>query len=407
VGATLTSLSGVLKELYEPPLRKQLNAELVGLQRIERSSNGVESTVGGKYVTFPIHVGRNSGVGARRELETLPAAGQQKTTSVRIGLKYLYGRIQMSGQTYELADKNYQTFISAMDLEMNGIKDDVGKDQNRQVYGDGTGALTTISGANTGNVIPVANAQWLQEDEIIDIYTAANLASDSSPLAGGVGLTIISIDLTAGANTITLSGTPATPTVAATQVIVRTGNANREWVGLKGMVNNSGIYENVNSATYGQWKSVVDTPGADRNISEGAILANVDKVRKNGGQTSLLLTTLGVRAAYFALVSQLRQFVNTTEFTGGFKGLAFTTDKGDIPLLSDVDAPPGTIWGLSEKNITIYRDADWSFMNRDGSMWDRLVDKDGYEARLFQYSEMATDRRNTHFRMDRIIEAAI
>ena len=399
MGATLTTLTAVMKELYEPPVREQLNDDVIALRRLERSSDGVESTVGGKYVTFPIHISRNSGVGARRELEDLPQAGFQGTVAVRIGLKYLYGRISMSGQTFELVDKNYQAFVSAMDMEVDGIKDDVGKDQNRQVYGDGTGVIGTATGANTAAVVPVTNAFWFQEGELLDLYTTAAVTADGAPTATGLIVSSVDID----AKTITLSATQA---VTAGQVFVRKGNVNREWTGIGAIVNNTGTLQTVDPNAVGKWKAVVDAPGSPRNISEGSILANVDKVRRNGGKTSVLLTSLGVRAAYFALVSQLRQFVNKTEFTGGFSGLAFTTDNGDIPLISDTDAPTGIIWGLSEKNLKIYREGDWSFMARDGNMWKAIPDKDGYEARLYQYSEIGTDRRNTHFKMTNVIEAA-
>lgn len=399
MGATLTTLTAIMKELYEPPLREQLNADVVALRRLERSSDGVESTVGGKYVTFPIHVARNSGVGARRELEDLPQAGFQGTVAVRIGLKYLYGRISMSGQTFELVDSNYQAFVSAMNLEVDGIKDDVAKDQNRQVYCDGTGVIGAATAGNTAAVVPVTNPQWFQEGELLDLYAAASVVTEAAPVVSGLIVSAVDTDL----KTITLS---ATQTVTAGQVFVRKGNLNREWTGLAALINNTGTLQTVDPTLVNKWKSVVDAPGTARNISEGAILANVDKVTRNGGKTSVLLTSLGVRAAYFALVSQLRQFVNKTEFTGGFSGLAFTTDRGDIPLISDSDAPVGVIWGISEKNITIYRESDWSFMAREGNMWKPIPDKDGYEARLYQYSELGTDRRNTHFKMTNVIEAA-
>ncbi len=35
-------------------------------------------------------------------------------------------------------------------------------------------------------------------------------------------------------------------------------------------------------------------------------------------------------------------------------------------------------------------------MDRDGSMWQRVVGFDAYEATMFQYSELGTHRRNSH-----------
>lgn len=75
--ASLVTADTILKEVYESGINAQLNDEVIALRRIERTSEGVTSQVGGKYVVFPIHVNRNSGIGARREDETLPDAGRQ------------------------------------------------------------------------------------------------------------------------------------------------------------------------------------------------------------------------------------------------------------------------------------------------------------------------------------------
>jgi hypothetical protein len=102
--ATLTTVANILKELYPgKDIADQLNEEVVGYKRIEGSSEGVTTEVGGKYVTFPVRVRRNSGIGYRNELEALPTAGQQGFASVRIGLTYGYGRIRLSGPSMSLA----------------------------------------------------------------------------------------------------------------------------------------------------------------------------------------------------------------------------------------------------------------------------------------------------------------
>src|SRR3954453_23351338 len=116
--ATLATVAGILKEIYEPGVRYQLNDDTVALKRIVKTDANVISQVGGKYVTFPIHYKRNPGIGARRENENLPAAGNQGTTSARVGLKYEYGALQLTGQTMELVNTNYQAFADATDLEM-------------------------------------------------------------------------------------------------------------------------------------------------------------------------------------------------------------------------------------------------------------------------------------------------
>jgi hypothetical protein len=123
------------------------------------------------------------------------------------------------------------------------------------------------------------------------------------------------------------------------------------------------------------WKSEVDqNGGTGRALSEGLMIQMTDRIRTNGGKTTLILQSLGVRRSYFNLLSQLRQTVNTQDFTGGFKGLAFTTDQGEIPTVADVDAPLGQQLFLNEDALTFYRDEEWHWLDRDGQMWKQVRD---------------------------------
>jgi hypothetical protein len=119
-------------------------------------------------------------------------------------------------------------------------------------------------------------------------------------------------------------------------------------------------------------------------------------VRIRGGKTTVIFQNLGVRRAYFNLLTQQRRFTDVKTFTGGFTGLAFTTDQGEVPVVVDVDCPPNTQYFLNEDELKWYREGDWSFMNRDGNMWDRVTNFDAYDAIMYQYSELGTHRRNSH-----------
>jgi len=401
--ASLATVSGILKEIYEPPLRKQLNEETTTIKRLKRTSKGVSETTGGKYVTFPVHYQRNSGVGARRENESLPTPGNQGTAAAQVGLKYLYGSIKVSGQLFEIVDKDYQAFISAVDLEIEGLKRDVLKDLNRQVFGNGTGALaTTSSSGAVSTLVITSGVQNLQIGEFVDYFLPATLTADGAA-KGSTTITNIT-DNGDGTGSVTVS--PATVAgLASGDVLVRNGNANREWTGLGAIVTNTGALYNIDPANVGVWKATVDDPGSTRPLAENQIIKNVDAVRTFGGETSLLVASLGVRRAYWNLLVQQRQFVNTKEFTGGFTGLGFTTDQREVPFIADIDAPKSTLYGLDESTLKIYQTGDWSFMDRDGSMWDRVQGFDSYMATLYQYSQMGCDRRNANFVQKNITEA--
>ena len=406
MAATLATIDSYLKEVYQGRIREQLNDEIVALKRITRSGSGVTNEVGGKYVTFPIHTRRNSGIGSRFENEALPAAGQQGHAAARVGLKYAYGGVQLTGQAISLSDTDAKAFAKALDNEVEGLKNDLKKDMNRQVYGSGNGAIAVATGANTGAVVPVADARLFQVGMVVDTQTGNTVDN--------TGLIVSSVDLTAGANTVTFTTTPGTATAAA-DIIVRKGSGvaaggNRELTGLAAIVSASGTLYNIDPSVEPEWKATVDSNGGtNRALSEALMIGMTDDIRTKGGSTSLILQSLGVRRAYFNLLSQLRQTVNTQEFTGGFSGLAFTTDRGEIPVVADVDAPLNKQWYINEDALTYYRDEDWHFIDRDGSMWKQVSDSNGdydaYYARMVEYHELATDRRNTHGLVSDITEA--
>lgn len=397
--ATLTTVGNILKEIYEPTIREQLQSETVALRRIEKSSEGVETTVGGKYVTFPLHTRRNSGIGARNEMEALPTAGQQGYAAARVSLKYLYGLMRLSGQTFELAESNAQAFASALDKEVTGLKDDLSVDQNRQVYGDGSGAVAVVT-ADGANATTTQTAMWAQLGGQYDLIDGTTLGNPN-PTVKASNRQFTAIDNTT--NIITYDG--ADVLAAAGDIWVRTGSVNREWSGFGVIIKNTGTFENVDPTVEPTWKSVIDANGGtNRPLSEGLMILMNDNIRTNGGKVTAMFSNLGVRRAYFNLLSQQRRYTNTQEFTGGFRGLAFTTDQGDIPFVVDINAPKNRIFFVNEGEITLYRERDWSFMDRDGSKWQRVVGFDAYEATMYQYSQIGTHRRNTHGLLSDITE---
>jgi len=406
MSATLATIESYLKEVYQGRIREQLNDEIVALKRITRSGAGVTNEVGGKYVTFPIHTRRNSGIGSRFESEALPTPGQQGHAAARVGLKYAYGGVQLTGQAISLSDTDAKAFAKALDNEVEGLKNDLMKDMNRQVYGSGNGAIGVATGANTGAVAPVADARLFQVGMVVDTQTGTTVDNTN--------LVVASVDLTVGANTVTFTTTPGTA-LANADIIVRAGSGiaaggTKELTGLAAIVSDSGTLYNVDPSVEPEWKSTVDANGGTpRALSEALMIKMTDNIRTKGGSTSLILQSLGVRRAYFNLLSQLRQTVNTQEFTGGFSGLAFTTDKGEIPVVADTDAPLNTQWYINEDALTYYRDEDWHFLDKDGSMWKQVRDSNGdydaYYARMVQYHELGTDRRNSHGVVKDITEA--
>lgn len=395
--ATMTTVGAILKEVYGPRIEKQYINELTALKRIERTSEGVVETVGGKYVDFPIKVSRNTGIGNRSENEQLPAAGKQGYAEVHVPLYYSYGRTRMTGQTMELADTNYQAFASAMDQEMDGVKDDRLDDDARQVYGNGTGNLTEIT-ADGVNTVTVTSTQYLEVGMQIDILhntTGVALASNRS-ITAIAGL-VVTYD---GADALAVAGTHA---------LFRQGNwttaVQREVTGFGKIVAATGALHDVNPATQPKWAStVLANAGVPRALSEGLMINTVDSIRiAGGGRPTVVFCGLGVRRAYFNLLTQQRRYTDTKEFAGGFTGLAFNHGS-EIPVIDDPKSPPGQMLFIAEPKVKVYRNKPYHFADADGSVLKWVTDYDSWEALLKQYWEIGTAQRNAHGKLADLIE---
>jgi hypothetical protein len=403
---TLTAADAALKEVYLPSITDQLENEVKTLRRVEKTAENVTNdSVGGKYVRFATRMKRNHGIGARLENEALPIPRTQQYADGQVKLTNQYGAIELTGQVFELATSNSQAFASILDQEVSGITEGLAKDLNRQVYGQPSGVLATaVTGSTTTLVSTNADVIWLEIGMFVDVWDT----SAAGFMAGGpFEITNIQRD-TPGAGQATVTITVSGTALAVGDTFHRPGSRNKEQEGFNSIVAASGTIYNINPATFPNWTSEVDSPGA-QSITEGRMIAMIDRVNGRGGDTSVIFTAKGVRRAYFALLQQQRQFVNTQKFEGGFTGLAFTTDDGDVPLVSDNDCPNGTMWFINEKRLKLFHAGNWDWMNRDGSRW-RLVtdangDYDAYRARLYRYLQLGTTQRNSHGVIKQIIEA--
>lgn len=393
-GTSMASITGLLKEVYEPQIVNQLYDDAIGWKRIVSSSEGVTERAGGKYVDFPIVVGRNQGISYRNEEEELGDPGRGQYSEVHVELKYGYGRGRLSGQTFELADGNPQAFSTAVDTEMDLLKDAIKRDQNRIFYGDGSGLITPVSTNMGGNGLAfvVTDPFFLQTEMDIDLLTMSN----GTPLTAGTNRTISAINRTT--RTVTVEADSAPFNATTTEGVYRRGNYEREPEGLASIVDDAGILYGVDPASVDEWRAVDINHGAP--ISESVMIRACDEVFQRGGKVSAIFTTLGVRTAFHELLAQQRRFTDDKEFNGGLVGTPFNYSGRVIPIVADPDLRPGTsgdlMYFLQEDAFKFYHTGDWKFIDRDGSMFRMVRGYDSYEFVMRRYWQLGVKRRNVH-----------
>lgn len=396
--ADLTSVQSLLKEVWHDRLEVAFSQEIVGLQRIQSSSEGVRSDISGRYTVVPMRVGRNEGLGSRLEREVLPLPGQQQYVAARVELTKQVGVGDISAEALKLADREPRSFINTIDRELEGLKDDLMFDYARQFYGNGVGTMATVV-AVAGNDVEVDNWQYLGEDARLDAVDPA------TGIVSAAYRTIVSID--EDDDEITLDDAAG---VQAGDVLVRSGSYGKEINGLGIGLQADVPLQNIDPAVVRRWNPVVVTDAA-RAYNELEVIQALDSTRRKAGkQATVMFTGFGVRRAIFSTLVANREFHNTIEFGHGFSALPFTLGAKTIPIVEDPHFPEafgaatGSILGVCEEDVAIYRHEDgWHFADETGSIFLQATNRsDAWEFRVRQFSQMGYHQRNSHFRIDAI-----
>jgi hypothetical protein len=409
-GVSLAIGTAILKDIYSDGVNEQINNETPALSNIKSTAKNI-TNVGGAGVAFVAHFGRNHGIGARNELEQLPAAGQQVYARGTTGLKSLYGAIQCTGQVMYQAKTNPQSFVDYVGEEMTRLKSDLAKDQNRQVYGDGTGTLAKVTAADTTTtVVEVDDLTYLSIGMRIDILDESTLGN-AVPTAQNTNYVIITgIDET----NLEITVDTSVAAVAIDDVLVRssrtsaggTNSWKKEWTGFKAIISDTGTLYNIDPTVHPDWAATVLTTASNQGVLTELDLDNVvQNVRRKGSKPTRIITTPGVYRAYWNALEGLRQFVNKPDMNGGVSGgLSFTTPYGDIPMMTDFDAPAGVAWFPNDKELALNTNVGWEWIDEQGATWQKIPSYDGFIAEMRNYSELTTYRRNAHGKLEGIAE---
>jgi hypothetical protein len=388
-GATLSTLSNILKEYYLPPVVEQLNNEVLIVQRLEAR----DQELFGKEAYVPIHSARSGGVGARAELGTLPTSGNQSYNKVVYDLKYLYGIVQVSGPSMAKTASEAGSFLQALKSELDGIRNDLQLDVARQCYGDGTAQVAQCGTTTASTTVVLANSEALRKgflyvNMVVDIGTAAA----PTTIASAVTIT----DLSIANGTITISGSAVT--TSASHFVFRsgatTGTANIFEIdaGLQKLVT-SGAANTVggldsSAAGNSYWQNLQDTSGGALALDK--MMQAFNQVAISGGNLSVILTTYGLQRAYFNLLQSQVRYTEPTTIKGGFQVLDFMGK----PVISDRLAPFGKIHWLDESYIKVFSNRDWHFLDEDGHILKWVVGQDAWQAVLARYMNLGISRRN-------------
>jgi hypothetical protein len=430
MAANLTTVNNILKEYYLGPVQEQLNNEVLLISRLEARSEDLV----GKAAFIPLHTGRSSGIGAIAESAILPTAGNQSYDRAEYDLKYLYGRVQVTGPSMAKTKSDAGSFLQILRSELDGIRNDLKKDLARQSYGKGDGVIAscgsssiTPNGSQTsGTDIVITLSDWeplrkgqIYTNMVVDLVTY----SAGAPTVVATAVAVKSTSLVAATTstvTLTLNATVTVPTGTAS--ITRTGvvgtfnrwalaQRSMEIDGLQRIVtsvtptdNTSAPYTTeAKSGTLGKidayakdfWdnqRTFGATPGTLEPLTLQRVQQAMNLSRTKAGNPTVLLTSLGVLREFYRLLTITQQFISnegTMDFKAGFQTISYN----GVPVVGDIDAPYGKMYVLDESTLKVFSDQDWHFLDADGQTLRQVPNYDAFEAVLARYMNLGATNR--------------
>lgn len=386
-GGSSSTIDGLLKEDYViKQIQDTINKSTVLMNKMK-----TEKSTHGRQFIIPLRFGVSQGVGARAENTQLPDPGFGVYEQASGTVKYLYSQLYITGQAIAATRGSKAAFAEVLKQSLKDAREGLKLDVQRQLWGDGTGAIADVNGAvsssttvNVDNPYSLSYSGTLTNSEKTRLFKKyMSLYIDSTT------------DVTAVVDTVNSDGSITTTSAISADdnsVIYRGDSTttsrtskDNEITGLTGIIAASGTYLGVDRSNYLEWQgNLIDASGS---ISEELMRQVIDTLHVQGDGTAepdLIIAGFKVRRHYETLLQAQKRFVNPMELEGGFKALEFD----GMPIVVDKDAPPERMFFLHTPDLVWMQMQDFDWMDRDGAVLSRVDDYDAYKATLIGYKEM-------------------
>ena len=429
---THVTATALLKRVYFPGIRDQLNNETPGLGILERVGKERWS---GSEVRAASRTGRNRSyrpTGSSNETAALPTAGRQTFDNYVINCVLMHGTGGLTAFGSAATQGSEAAFEQMLKAEVDGLIADAKKDREIDFYNLPTGVLGRINSVAGAPTVVLDQAQSLDVTEsmgnryfspgmLVDVVDEANNGTIHN-----IGVTVNSVD-PANRTNITLSAIAGA--AAAGDLIVRSGTlpalaggvgeAAFAFAGLDYLIDDTttmaadanmkgyeldfiqGIDRGDAAGSYAK-SSVVDLNGADLTRTH---LHNAIYLMEERGATypDVILTHRSVQLAIADLMVGDQRYA-PQEFPGGFKASALVFNGGDrdVPILVSRECPYDRAYFLDLDAIKMFVLQDFELIETDGSVLRQSGTGDAWQFSYRMFGNMGTLQANAAAKLVRI-----
>ena len=423
VGATVSSFSSALKNVYLPGIREELN-EKTNLLDLFTEGDLTQYEWQGNQLVFALHSSRNySGVMYVQEGGGLPVAGSQGVVNLLIPVLHLKGRIQLSYEVMRASRSDKGSFVRAMDLEQKGLVNDVARQRNRALAGFGSEILAVVTVATNGTVVTIDNpggvagtvnpVRFIKPTMILAITstvpafrTIGTVASATGSFVTFTGIVSASVGdvLTLGTTNIANAGSyGGNYGDNGNGVAVGSDAADIAPQGILGLVDNGTFVATIfglgRTANTFYNSTVMPNIGT---INTDILQRGVDNTEELSGE---MIDKFVCHSSVRREISKMTEADRRYDATGAAKnydaGTLAGANKKDLTyngwsFRTDKDFAYGYLAGINSSHLQWLPETKGEWAEDDGTILLRIANQDAYEARFRVSENFATDKANAH-----------
>jgi hypothetical protein len=387
-----------LKEWYPGTVAQILtytDHPLVGI--LEKNTN-VRGTSYPKPVRFTNTAGRSA---------DYPTAHQYQTPSNRVRWVNThadnYSKATVYNKIIELSLGSDAAFREALTDEVDAAYGAFADDLHFELFGDGSGARATATGAPTGAVVPVSDAQFFETGMVLQ-----KSANGSTLDNGGEVQVVVNVDR--AGNKITLDADWSVAS-ANGHLIVQAGDFGKKANGLKawiptyaGIVAGGGSVANtfltVDRSADGRLCGWAGVAGSTAGLEVTESLVNSAAVgQKEGARPTVAMLNPLDRARLALETEQRARYakVYSTEGNISYSALMIETGAGSIPVISDRGQQIKTSYMIDTRNFELFSAGELpSMFDKDGNFYHREEALDTIAFYLYGFYNLQTQAPGRH-----------
>ncbi len=369
---TLSSAENVLKDVYLGVIADQINTKTNPLfGKIKKSSRNII----GKEIRVVAPIGINGGVMAGTETSTLPDGVETPYLSFVAPLKNLYGRFEISDKAIRCSASDANAFVNLLQDGMDSLLKASIFNLSRMIYGDGTGAVATIT-VSSGTVT-VDYIDAVAPGMYVDIYNGTTLVASNVLVASADKSTKVVV-----LNT--------TETLATGYKLYAHNSKDNEIVGLRGIVSNTTLY-GVNRSNYPIMNAKTYTGTSATVFDEDYVQGVVDDLESAGTNVNFINCSYELKRLYQKYLTLYKKNIEYTTLEDGMKVI---THFG-TPIVPTNQVKAGECYFLNTDDFTFYQLGDWKWLeDESGRILKQVSNKAAYSATLVKYTELICQKPN-------------